>query len=187
MVQPSRTPFVMSLAGASRGAGIQRQATRSAVLGLSLVAILLVNPRWAAAHCDTLDGPVVKDARLALETGETLVRVHRAGEGAPFTGLKPTGTPVEPGVAASDNALETGSPDVLVALVTQQVEAGIRERFGRAKAARSRSGPGRRGRPHVRRGLRRPGALRGTRPRGVRSRGRGGRKQAPSRPRALSK
>ncbi len=140
MVQPSRTPFVMSLAGASRGAGIQRQATRSAVLGLSLVAILLVNPRWAAAHCDTLDGPVVKDARLALETGETLVRVHRAGEGAPLTGLKPTGTPVEPGVAASDNALETGSPDVLVALVTQQVEAGIRERFGRAKAARSRSG-----------------------------------------------
>ena len=85
------------------------------------------------AHCDTLDGPVVKTARAALEKGdvtpilkwvkkeneaeirdlfkktlsvrskgkeaqeladmyflETLVRVHRAGEGEPYTGLKPS-------------------------------------------------------------------------------------------------
>ncbi|MDD2466615.1 MAG: hypothetical protein PHI97_21670 [Desulfobulbus sp.] len=26
---------------------------------------LLITPRLAAAHCDTLDGPVIKDARLA--------------------------------------------------------------------------------------------------------------------------
>ena len=43
---------------------------------------------------------------------ETLVRVHRAGEGAPYNGLKPAGT-VEPIVAASDQALATGEIDEL--------------------------------------------------------------------------
>lgn len=28
---------------------------------------LLVAPQFAAAHCDTLDGPVIKDVRTALE------------------------------------------------------------------------------------------------------------------------
>lgn len=89
----------------------------------------------AAAHCDTLEGPVIKTARKALENGniapvlkwireedepevkkafelalkvrslgphareladtsffETLVRIHRAGEGAPYEGLKPGST-----------------------------------------------------------------------------------------------
>ncbi|MBL9088560.1 MAG: hemerythrin domain-containing protein [Planctomycetia bacterium] len=40
---------------------------------------------------------------------ETLVRVHRAGEGEPFTGLKPAGTPVEPAIAAADEAVRTGT------------------------------------------------------------------------------
>jgi hypothetical protein len=60
---------------------------------------------------------------------ETLVRVHRAGEGAPFTGLKPAGTPVEPAVEAADIALETGSVDKVVKLVTEDAAAGIRKRF----------------------------------------------------------
>lgn len=44
---------------------------------------------------------------------ETLVRIHRAGEGAPYTGLKP-GEAVDPAVALADRALETGSVDKLV-------------------------------------------------------------------------
>lgn len=36
---------------------------------------------------------------------ETLVRIHRAGEGAPYTGLKPAGTPVEPAIEAADKAI----------------------------------------------------------------------------------
>ena len=28
---------------------------------------LIITPRFAAAHCDTLDGPVIKDAQMALE------------------------------------------------------------------------------------------------------------------------
>lgn len=98
------------------------------------VGLFALTPARALAHCDGLDGPVVKAAQRALETRnpalvliwvqeqdepeirkafeqtlavralssqareladrfffETLVRVHRAGEGAPFTGLKPAG------------------------------------------------------------------------------------------------
>ncbi|TAN39877.1 MAG: hypothetical protein EPN25_09845 [Nitrospirae bacterium] len=66
---------------------------------------------------------------------ESLVRIHRAGEGAPYTGLKP-GEAVEPAVAAADKALETGSVDLLVRLVADAAEKGIRERFTRAAGAR---------------------------------------------------
>lgn len=59
---------------------------------------------------------------------ETLVRIHRAGEGAPYTGLKP-GTAVDPAVALADQALENGSVDKLVAVLTRALERGIRERF----------------------------------------------------------
>lgn len=146
----------------------------------AMMAAMLLGARPASAHCDTLDGPVVQDARQALEKGavtpilkwiraddekeireafqktlsvrakgadakeladryffETLVRVHRAGEGAPFTGLKPAGTEIEPGVAAADQALEHGSADVVIELATQAVAQGIRERYQKAAAAKA--------------------------------------------------
>ncbi len=59
---------------------------------------------------------------------ETLVRLHRAGEGAPYTGLKPAGQ-VEPVVAASDKALDTGSVDGLTQEMAKLVSDGIRRRF----------------------------------------------------------
>ncbi len=123
------------------------------------------------AHCDTLDGPVVAAAKLALEKGdvtpvlkwvsqanekevreafaltmkvrshgedarkladmhffETLVRVHRAGEGVPYTGLKPAGT-IEPVIVAADKALQQGSVVELAGEVAQAVQDGIRTRF----------------------------------------------------------
>jgi hypothetical protein len=126
------------------------------------------------AHCDTLDGPVVKTARIALEKKditpllkwvrpsdekeirdafemtiavraqggkakeladmyffENLVRIHRAGEGAPYTGLKP-GVAIDPAVALADKGLETGSVDKLVEVLTNAMAEGIRERFHRA-------------------------------------------------------
>ena len=63
---------------------------------------------------------------------ETLVRIHRAGEGAPYTGLKPAGT-VEPSIAAADKALENGSVDNLVKMVSDAAAIGIRKRFEHAK------------------------------------------------------
>jgi len=71
---------------------------------------------------------------------ETLVRLHRAGEGAPFEGLKPAGAEVEPAVAAADQALETGKADRLVKELTEAVAKGLRERFAKALAARKHAG-----------------------------------------------
>jgi hypothetical protein len=145
--------------------------------------LLLAKAPDAQAHCDTLDGPVVRDARAALAAGdptptlkwvraereaelraafqhtlavralgadareladrfflETLVRVHRDGEGAPYTGVKPAGAAVDPGIAASDRALESGDVDALVMLVRERAEHGLRERFARAAAAKRRAG-----------------------------------------------
>ncbi len=58
---------------------------------------------------------------------EILVRIHRAGEGAPYTGI--SAGPVEPIIAAADKALEKGSVDHVVKHVTEAVTAGIRKRF----------------------------------------------------------
>ena len=58
---------------------------------------------------------------------ETLVRIHRASEGAPYTGL--TTGPAEPIIVEADKSLEKGSVDHLVKHVTDAVAKGIRQRF----------------------------------------------------------
>jgi len=70
---------------------------------------------------------------------ETLVRIHRAGEGAPYTGLK-SGTTVDPAVALADKALESGSVDHLVNVLADAAAKGIRERFHRALEAQKHAG-----------------------------------------------
>ena len=135
------------------------------------VAVVSLLPGRVWAHCDSLEGPVVQDARLALEKGdptpvlkwvnkehedeirvafkqtmavrekgddakaladhfffETLVRIHRAGEGEAFTGLKPA-SDVDPGIAAADKALQSGSTSELAKHMSAAVAEGIRKRF----------------------------------------------------------
>jgi hypothetical protein len=92
------------------------------------------------------------DARELADTWffETLVRVHRAGEGAPYTGLKPAGTNIEPGIEAADHALESGSIDPLVTDLTAAVGTSVRERFQRASdAAREKDASVQAGREYV--------------------------------------
>jgi hypothetical protein len=67
---------------------------------------------------------------------ETLVRVHRASEGAPYTGIKPVGTPMPAPIAKSDEALEQGNVDELAKKISAAVEASIRERFAAASEAK---------------------------------------------------
>jgi len=152
--------------------------TKGSFMKISMVIIICVTfwiiPSFVNAHCDTLDGPVVATAKVALENGdltpvlkwvkkgdeqdirelfqktlrvrkqgkeakeladmyffETLVRIHRAGEGAPYTGLKTEA--VEPIIAEADKALESGKVDNLVKMVADTVAKGIRERFEHAK------------------------------------------------------
>lgn len=138
-----------------------------------------VIPAMAQAHCDTMDGPVVKAARQALEKDdvnrvliwvkradepaireafqhalvvrklgpearnladrwffETLVRLHRAGEGAPFTGLKPAGLDLGPAIPAADRALESGSLDSLTSLLTAAARTRLDQRFKETLAAK---------------------------------------------------
>ena len=137
--------------------------------------ILATGAVWA--HCDTAGGPVIPEARAALEKGdvtpllkwvkqdseaeikaafakavavrakgpvakdladqyflETLVRVHRAGEGAPYTGIKDE--PVEPIVALADKALADGSADEMIKEISAHMAEAIRAKFNKAVAAR---------------------------------------------------
>lgn len=144
------------------------------LIGFFIVASTFTVTSKVFAHCDTMDGPVIKDAQAALEKGnampvlkwvkkereaevlqafdealagrkrnpdlkdktdmeffKTLVRIHREGEGEHFEGIKPTGTPLEPGVIAADEAIKNGSADQLVSEITNGVSQEIRERFNR--------------------------------------------------------
>ena len=149
---------------------------------LMLLFVIGIMTSIAAAHCDSMNGPVIVTARAALERGdvtpalkwvkaeneteirelfektlavrqkgpeareladmyffETLVRVHRAGEGAPYTGLKPAGE-TEPIIQLSDKALESGDVDSLIWKVSEKVSRGIRERFEHAANAEKNAG-----------------------------------------------
>ncbi|HET8748616.1 MAG TPA: DUF6448 family protein, partial [Ramlibacter sp.] len=66
---------------------------------------------------------------------ETLVRVHRAGEGAPYTGLKPAGT-IEAPVAAADRALASGRLEPLAHLIAERTEQGLHRQFEQVMAHR---------------------------------------------------
>ena len=154
----------------------------NAIAVAAMTAACLVLSQSAAAHCDSLDGPVVRDARAALEKRdptpvlkwvtaeneseirdafaktlavrnlgndarlladryffETLVRVHRAGEGEPFTGLKPAGR-IDPGISAADASLEAGSAERLAKQLAQAIEADISKRFDVALERKKHSG-----------------------------------------------
>jgi hypothetical protein len=151
---------------------IEKSAGVAVVL---LFSLFLISPRIVLAHCDTMDGPVVQDARLALEAKdvtpvlkwvrpadekkvtaafaetlatqgkkeqkaaeerflETLVRIHRAGEGASFSGVRPAGE-VEPIIAEADRALVGGSVDKVVKMMNEAVSKGIRLRYEKAAEA----------------------------------------------------
>ncbi len=62
---------------------------------------------------------------------ETLVRLHRAGEGAPYTGLKPAGGDIPHVVVEADKALETGSVEKVIKHLKHGVEEGIQSRFAK--------------------------------------------------------
>jgi hypothetical protein len=70
------------------------------------------------------------DAKLLADTYffETLVRIHRVGEGAGYTGLKPSGT-IEPAVAAADKAIETGRLQGLAKVIADRTEKGLHDHF----------------------------------------------------------
>jgi len=67
------------------------------------------------------------------------LRLHRVGEGAPYTGLKPA-EEIEPIIAETDKALESGSVENLVKKVSAVMSVGIRERFAHARETKKHAG-----------------------------------------------
>jgi len=142
---------------------------------VTLLAAL--KPATVQAHCDTAEGPAVKDGRKALTTGdinyalkwiaadgeaelrdvfgkalkvrtlgadaaeladrlflETMVRIHRMGEGVGFTGIQPAGTQIDPVVTAADEAIVRSSDADLLPMVPQERRAELDKRFHAAVA-----------------------------------------------------
>lgn len=81
-------------------------------------------------------GPPVREV-ADLYFFETVVRVHRAGEGAPYSGLKPAGLDHGPVIPVAERAIDSGSPDRLVELLTSRVEEEVRKRFDHVMALKA--------------------------------------------------
>jgi hypothetical protein len=133
----------------------------------------------AYAHCDGMDGPVVRAGQAALQSSnvnlvlpwvkkddeqpirkmfaqtlevrklspaakeladryffETLVRLHRAGEGASYTGLKPAGRDLGPAIPEADKAIESGTPRAVEKLLGDAATQGVQEHFKALKHAK---------------------------------------------------
>ncbi len=151
-----------------------------ALVPLFILSMLILSTNVTFAHCDTMDGPVIKDARIAIEKNnvnyvlkwvqpeneaeikdafiltmkvrklspeaevlagkyffETLVRLHRSGEGLPYTGVKPSGAPVDDRILAADKSIEAGNLSPLMDKVPEEMLAGLTERFEKVLALRN--------------------------------------------------
>jgi hypothetical protein len=73
-------------------------------------------------------GPAAREV-ADLYFFETVVRLHRAGEGASYTGLKPAGLDVGPVIPVAEKAIEAGSPDDLIRFLTDTLQHEVRHRF----------------------------------------------------------
>ena len=150
------------------------------LLSLLLFSVLFLSSTVTFAHCDTMDGPVIADAKKAISENnvnyvlkwirpqdeaeikyafnlsmkvrvlspeakelsdkyffETLVRVHRTGEGVPFTGVKPSGTPIDEKILAADKSIELGNLSPLNKLVPNDRMPELTERFHKVMALKN--------------------------------------------------
>jgi hypothetical protein len=64
---------------------------------------------------------------------ETVIRLHRAGEGAPYTGLKPPGMDYGPVIPAAERAVQTGEVGALKAVLVQEIEHALTERLAHVR------------------------------------------------------
>ncbi len=156
------------------------QRLQTIAMTLLAGAAILFTPARAYAHCDSMDGPVVKAAQAALAFNnlapvliwvpaadepevrrafaqtlevrklgrqaaamadrhffETVVRIHRMGEGEPYTGLKPAGRYSGFAVPAADRALVSGSVTELRAALLSSFNARLDDYFATARAKRA--------------------------------------------------
>ena len=145
-----------------------------------MILISIFSTNLLNAHCDTMDGPVVADAKKAFEQNnvnyvlkwvkldyekeiidafnlalvvrnlspeskqladkyffETVVRLHRMGEGMSYTGIKPSGTPIDEKILAADKSIELGNLSPLTNLILQDDQPELKERFEKVISLKS--------------------------------------------------
>jgi len=92
-----------------------------------------IKAAFAKARVVRSKGPEAKELadRFFLET---LVRVHRAGEGAPYAGLKEEA--VDPIVALAERSLADGNVAAVRKQLTAAMDAGLQEKLDRVLATR---------------------------------------------------
>lgn len=148
-----------------------KQGARKIILLAATSLLMVFASITAQAHCDSYDGPVIKDAVKALETNnvnlvlkwitpeqeqeitslfkktfslkngdkeiyaivekhffETLVRLHRETEGAPYTGLKPAGTTKQI-IKLSDQSLEEHDLDGFLKKLNNHIAKVLKEKY----------------------------------------------------------
>lgn len=64
---------------------------------------------------------------------ETVVRIHREGEGAPYTGLKPAGLDVGPIIPVAERAVETGDASELADLLAEELRNEVERRLAHVR------------------------------------------------------
>jgi hypothetical protein len=142
------------------------------LIPLFIFSMLIFSTNVTFAHCDTMDGPLIADAKRAIGQNnvnyalkwvqsanekeikdafylmmkvrgfspeakelsekyffETLVRIHRAGEGVPFTGVKPSGSPIDEKVLAADKSIEAGNVSPLEGMIAEDDMPELTKRF----------------------------------------------------------
>ncbi len=146
-------------------------------------ALLLAAPANLLAHCDTMEGPVVKAAKTALDKQdvnlvliwvqaqdepevitafekavaarkqgkemqeladqyffETVVRLHRLGEGETYIGVKPTGAHVCEVIPVADKALDVGSEESLMKMIHEKVNQGVKVLYQNVQEKKAKAG-----------------------------------------------
>lgn len=71
---------------------------------------------------------------------ETVVRVHRAGEGAPFTGLKPAGLGEGPVIPMAEAAVESGSAEELIDFLAGMLRERVAAKLAEVTRLKARAG-----------------------------------------------
>jgi len=149
-----------------------KRGLKNKLKALIIFTVLLFSSILTFAHCDTMEGPLITDAKKAIRMNnvnivlkwvpaaseaeiknafsqimkvrvlnddakdiadkyffDTLVRIHRTGEGVAFTGVKPVGAPIDEKVKAADKSIEVGTLTPLKGLAAKDDMPELKERF----------------------------------------------------------
>ncbi len=113
------------------------KAAKRALETANLNYVLIWVPEESEQEMKEIFGKTVrarKNGKAAQEVAddwffENAIRLHRAGEGAPYTGMKPAGLSEGPVVPRAEKAIESGDPQETIDFILGTVEDELNHRF----------------------------------------------------------